>query len=162
MPHVIDAEKMPHDEVGVVFAQLGEQVGHHAVVHRVQVLDVERRVVEGLGEEPRIETQPRVVAHESHVPAAGFRLVQEIILQDLMTVEVATDVDEGGQTACGEGLKSLHRCRRGVRDKLEYSRVLRVLSEKVTYERHLVSVRRRRRVEGRVVDDEVVSQGVYE
>ena len=163
MPNVVDAEEMSHDKVRIVLEEFGDEVGHNAVVHRVQVLDVERGVVEGFGQEAaRVETQPRVVSHEGDVPPAGLGLVEEVVLQDLVTVEVAADVDERGEAAGRECLQALHRGGRGVRHQLEYLGVARLLSEKVSYEGHLVPVRGRRWVEGPVVDDEVVSQCVYE
>ena len=54
---MVNAEEMSHDKTRIVLEKFKDKGGHNTVVHRVQVLDFERRVVLATVQWPRSSKQ---------------------------------------------------------------------------------------------------------
>ena len=122
----------------IVSEQLWENMSFDSVVDGVEISDVEggKRVLseEMFGKEIR----PRVVAHKDGGFSRGVELSEEVVFDDLISVEIGADVDESGQAARRQALKALHGRRRRVGDKLEESGFGRIRRFEAPKYRHLV------------------------
>lgn len=157
---VVNAKEMGNNKTGIFHLQLRNKAGNYSIVHCVQVLHVEGGIGKHLGKQLFIQARPRIVTQYCAVQPLAVYLVQQTVLQDFRTVEVAADLNKGGQSSRGQGLQSLQSGGRWVGEEAEQLGMLRLLLQQVFDDRQLVAVVRGRRVQGVVVNCEIVPEGI--
>ena len=97
-------QEMRKQNLPIRFLQLRKQVIQHALVHGVQILDVERRVGVTALEVTRVERLPGIVAHENKAPLRLPELEQNVVLFDRRTCDIVFEVKECRQAPSGDAL----------------------------------------------------------